>query len=467
MAQVTRYDLHTGEPVQGDDTDPRFIAGTILDPNLSIMRQMQANPGIATVPAHNSTTPQGAPAARAAPASPPVPWYQRPVIGFGSNDALVNLPPFNPTFDAHGIHFGPAAPAAPRTPPAPPPPPLNLGPPAISPSDQQNIEAIHGLADTVGPGTPPATPQLPPAPTYTADPGLELAATHAQDRSKQVAGLIGDLQAQLKQDSPDARGRWVRLGEFLSAVAANGHLEQAGAIMSGIMARDREMRRELRQESTRLTLQGFSVDDAAVQAQANLLSGQHAAAEHTTEAGYQRGVSQTGLEQQHQGMVFDAQARTADARTRVAEAEIQARADANVRAEARQHAGLTALSGDPTYGAEASTGLAAEAFPGNERAQGALSGVLGRQRAEQGLQAYILSNPRTNANEGQLLRLYREFDPTIRKEDLDNPQGLFFRLTGSANAEAAFARHPEFARMGAYQVVQPRNSPNSSIAPSP
>lgn len=387
-----RINPTTGERVWVADNDQNTIAATI-DPNETSL----APPTMAP------TTPSAAVPRPATPAPTPAP--ETPLMGGGMNPLRGIIAAFDN--NDVGADAGQIA-GATR-------PPLDFGEPELPESYQQYFDSMEGLISGLGANsTPPPAPQLPAAPTYEADPGLGRLAEHAETRNTQVSALLEDLRGDLEAEDPQARNRWMRMGEWLSMVAADGRLENAGAIMSDILTRDRAMSRELRREALALTLQGYQFEDAMVQAQANLLTGQHQAAQQTEEASYNRDVAQTGIDTQYEMAGWEASQRSSQATANLMAQLFGETREAQSGAREEHRGAIAGFLDNPDYGEQAAQALIPEGIPEET------GGVLARSLARDAELRQLAVRAGIDRNDlRDLGRQLRRLDPNITDEEIN------------------------------------------------
>lgn len=322
-----------------------------------------------------------------------------------------------------------------------PPPPLSFGG-DLRPEDQQYLEALTNLSETLG-STPTITaPQLPevPAGMFEADPGLQTLADHATRRQGQVDELIAELRAGRENDVNRTTNKWVTLGRWLSDWSATNDPTQAGAAMSRVLRDNDDMRQELRHETLQYVQMGMSAEDAVIQAQAALLSGQAEARRQLAAAQYQRATGQTQMDFNAQVATTEAAGRGASARANalVTIAEAQRAAAERGREERNRTAGI--LSNDPRYSNQA-FGELSRNTTSDPATQDALTNTMIDQQQNMALMNYIVSAQ--GSRDRNALQFLRQWDPSLNEDALrrSTPQALMMRLTRTPAARAAFDRN--------------------------
>lgn len=329
------------------------------------------------------------------------------------------------------------------------PQPLDLSGVSILPEDQALIDALTQIQAGIGANvTPPTAPQLPTPPAVEVNPGLEVLANHQQNRSAQVEDLISELRGDIDSRRSAAENKWATLGRWLSDWSATGDLTQAGAAMTRTLQNNQDMRDQLRQETILLTQMGWSQQDALIQAQANLLAGQSAARQATADRVYERDVQQADITAQYENSGYQARTRAAAAQADIAARIAEITRDATGRAREGRNAGLSALTEVPEYSQSAWAALVPDSItdPG---ARAAVATQMTRQQAESGLFAYIAAN---QGGGDSTLQFLRQWDPTLRRADLENltPPQLFYRLNNAAGAQTAYQRNPNLSQMSRF-----------------
>jgi len=286
-----------------------------------------------------------------------------------------------------------------------------------TPEFQQYSDTIGNLIGQIGNPSVPAVPQLPNAPTATVNPAFQYMADAAERQNQTGQQMLGEMRQLLERNNPNARSKWVRFGEYLSAVAADGDLANAGVIMTEQLRNDREMAEEYARETMGLTMQGMSFEAAQQQAMANLLSGQHATSETNVERAYERDVGQTELQSRYDLAAVDAQNRaTQSAATLAAGLAENTYGEATAQRERRSGA-LAGLANVPGWENEASLELGADAFPGDRRAGTALATGLARQNRLARIAARN-STGRSASNMRDLSVTLRRQYPDLTEEDI-------------------------------------------------
>lgn len=328
---------------------------------------------------------------------------------------------------------------------------LDFGEPQISDIDQQYLTTLEGLLGNIGGGTPPQAPELPPAPTYTADPGLRSRADSARDREGRVRGIFDQQYMDMKADDPQNRNRWSRLGEWLSALAANGGLENAGVLMSQLMQEERDYGQRMNETRIDGLLRGEEFDMVADEADAGVLSGQHGAQERTSEAAYNRDLQGVDMRSRYAIAAYEAQQRQAGEAARLAGTVAEAQRNAAGRAEDRHRQAVGMFANIPQYAGQAAEYLVPEGIA-DPRARSALADGLTQQQATQGLQVYIQANL---SDVRGLTRFLRQFDPSLTEEIVrrSDPMATFLRAINGPNAQQAFRANPQLATYAQYATA--------------
>lgn len=374
----------------------------------------------------------------------------------------------NPDPRSHPSYPGPAAFAVPpeqATPPGStvgasagrhgatyqPPAPLNVEA-TMLPEDAALIETMQGLLANTGQGNAmPPVPNLPTPPPVQVNPGFQVLADHANQRSSQVEQMIAQMRGEGEARLGRAQNKWMILGRWLSDWSATGDASQAGAAMSRVLGANEDMRQELQRETLILTQMGWDAQDAVAQAQANLLAGQTAAAQATADRGYERDVRQTDIESRHAIAGAESAARTTSAQADLTARIAEITHGATTRAREGRQRGLAALTEIPEYSRSAWEGLAPDSIQ-DPQARASVGSHMAQQQQAAGLLAYIATNQGTNNR--QALQFLRQWDPSLTERDLNNtpPPALMMRLRSAPGAAQAFARNPnisEWARFNA------------------
>lgn len=309
---------------------------------------------------------------------------------------------------------------------------------------REYLDFIQGMSSRTGAGgLPDPTPVAAPPPV-TADPGLATIETAANARRDQMAQILEQERQAIAAEDPTLRNRWQRLGEFLGQLGASGDASQAGAIMSEILSRDRNMARDLRRETIRLTMMGFGYEDAATQALASRLGGEHQAAQATADRQYQHSVGQAERQDRRDIAQYEASQRGAAQAQQVQLAAAEALLNAGMANldQHRQAVSGFARSGDPNIRAQAFGALAPESL--GPEAQGAWAQQQERQMSEMGLRAFVALNA---ANPREVARVLRQFDPAINQRYIERVgvEAATARAVMSPRAAEAFRANPELA----------------------
>ena len=434
-------------------TDPR-TGETVWDE--------EAQPGGFNAPGAGQRPPSSDPGVGAfsMPAAPaPAPAAPQPIgpldFSFGMRNAATGQAPYG------GANSAPAA-VSPQAAPGTVAgddagrvnPHINFGSPTTIRSEDQNyLDAIQGIMGNIGTTPMPGPSEMPAPPTFTADPALAAAATQAEGRNARVQEMLGTMREDLLQYDPQARNRWQRFGEFLGQWAASGRIENAGAIMSELLTRDREMARELQRETYRLTLMGLDSEAAMQQAQNNLLSGQHQAAQQTQTTAYEHGVADTQRQDQFALGAFETEERRNAQRNELGLALAEGTRNAESAGRDRWEGVVSQLLQSPTMQGQASNALAESAGVNDPRAQSFLSDSLMQRQRAAGLlmqiQSADLSNDRSR---NQLAQLIQQFNPSVRADQLRrlSPEQIFLLAVQGPNAEQAFRNNSNLARGSQY-----------------
>lgn len=322
--------------------------------------------------------------------------------------------------------------------------PLTFGS-GILPEDQAYIDAITQALSGLGGGSTVQAPQLPEIPTqmFEADPGLQTMADHAGRRQTQIDDLISTLRADSQSTLDRNTNKWVTLGRWLSDWSSTGDWAQAGAAMTRVLAQNEDMRRELRDETLQYIQMGWSAEDAVVQAQAALLSGQAQARRELAAAQYNRGTAQTQLDFNAQVANSESASRGASTRANAALAIAEALRGAQGRARESRSTAAQALAGDPRYSNQA-FGVLAGNVTDDPATQQALTGSMAEQQLNMALMGYVAQY--AGSDDRQALRFLQQWDPRLRLNDLQNstPQQLMLRLVRTPESRQAFARNRDY-----------------------
>lgn len=353
------------------------------------------------------------------------------------------------------------------TPPTPvaPTPHLSLGTgPTISPEDSQVLDTIRGLTTQDYGGTVDGSQfTLPPAPTYTADPGATYADEHAQSRDKTMQGYLQDQIASIKDSDPRQQGLVSRLGEFISALASSGDLRQAGSIMSGLRQRDIATGRDLRDQMFRTNIAGLESGDQAATAHAGALSSGHQAEEHTAEAGYGRGVTQTQIQAGVAESNARAGAETARARAAAAQVLAQMTAAAQDRARAERSQGLGILAQNPQYTDQAATAIAGDMSQGHTGMVGPMAQAIEARQYHNGLAGMVRSlagqptnSPMYTSVMQALQRIFPAMNAQMLQGASQNPEGFAEFILQQPTAMQVIQSDPALRRaVLGYAAAQP------------
>jgi len=284
---------------------------------------------------------------------------------------------------------------------------------------------------------------FPDAPTFTADPAAAAMADRAAKRDAQMQVLFDEMRGDVKERDPSRRTGLQRFGEFLSALAASGRLEDAGMIWNEMDQRYRQEGADLRNEMRQISLASFDSEDNRAQAQAGLLSAEHQAGERTTAAGYQRDIG-----------AFQAEESRADRTARTAIARAEAGYTIARDEEARRQQALGLLLGVPGVGAQAGRELASGLGFQNDAAGSAVAESLAMPMLAQGLLTRIESVDLSNGRaRGELADYLKQWDPTITANDLReaDPEMIYRRVVNGTGAREAFRRNQDLATTSRYQ----------------
>lgn len=322
-----------------------------------------------------------------------------------------------------------------------PPPPLNFGSGTL-PEDQALIDALTGLQTALGTSPTITAPQLPevPAAMFEADPGLQTLVDHATRRQGQVDQLIAELRSGREGDVNRTTNKWVTLGRWLSDWSATGDATQGGAAMARVLRENNDMREDLRRETLAYIQMGMTAEDAVVQAQAALLSGQAQARRELAAAQYGRSTQQVGLDFQASQANAEAAGRGATARANAAVTIAEAQRDIAARSREQRNRTAEIFSQDPRYSRQAFGEIAGN-VTGDQRTADALTGVMSQQQESLALMNYIVSAQ--GSRDRTALQFLRQWDPTLNEDALrrSTPQALMMRLTQSPQSRGAFARN--------------------------
>lgn len=284
---------------------------------------------------------------------------------------------------------------------------------------------------------------FPDAPTFTADPAAGEMAKRAAQRDVQMQALLDEMRSDVKERDPARRTGLQRFGEFLSALAASGRLEDAGMIWNQLDQQYRQEGRDLRNEMRQITMAGFESEDRRAMAQAGLSSAEHGARERTTAAGYQRNLG-----------AFEAGERRADRASRTAIARAEAAYTVAQDEEQRRQQALGLLIGVPGVSDQAGRELASGLGFQEDAAGSAIAEDLTIRPRVQGLYSRIQGTNLSNSRARNELATYlQQWDPTIRARDLQDadPEMIFNRVVRSPSARQAFMANPDLAVLPRYQ----------------
>lgn len=326
--------------------------------------------------------------------------------------------------------------------------PLDFGHATPDSIDQQWLSDLTSIFAGIGGGTLPTAPTLPDAPTYSADPGLQSRADSARDRQTRISGLFDQQYSDLKADDPQNRNRWSRFGEYLSSLAADGNLANAGVLMSDLMQDERDYGQMMNETRLDGQLRGEEFDLVADEADAGVLSGAHNASERTTEARYGRDTNQTQLMANYALAAYEAQQRQAGEAARLATTLADAQHEISGRARDEWRGAVGMFGNVPRYAGQAAEALVPESI-GDPRTRSALADGLIQQQAATGLQVYIQAHSQDVRGLTQFLR---QFDPSITEEIVrrSDPMAVFLRAVNGPNAQMAFRSNPQLATYAQY-----------------
>lgn len=333
----------------------------------------------------------------------------------------------------------PQAPAATTTPATP----LDLN--AILPEDQEWIDQLTQLYAGVGQGSPIVAPRLP-QPTeamFTPDPGNQVAFDHATRRQGQVDELLEELRAGREEEVNRRTSKWATFGRWLGEVSAVDDLSQGGRLMTQVLAENDDMRRDLRDETLQLIQMGWSAEDAVVQAQAQLLSGQAESQRALATAQFGRDTSQTGLDFQASIAEGQRTSQGAGQRLNAGVAIAEATREARRATREREDRVLGLLSENPQYSDQA-FGAMAENLTTDPATQGAIVSTTQERQLNSALMNYV--GQYAGSDNRQALQFLQQWDRRLTKNDLESmtPQQLMMRLTASPTARAAFAANRDY-----------------------
>lgn len=341
-----------------------------------------------------------------------------------------------------GSHVGASAGAFGST--LTPPAPLNLD--GFLSEDQAYIDQLQELYAGIGEGSAITAPQLPSpsAEMFTPDPGNQVVADHATRRQSQVDELLAELRGGREEEVNRRTSKWATFGRWLGEVSAVDDLSQGGRLMTQVLAENDDMRRDLRNETLQLIQMGWSAEDAVVQAQAQLLSGQAESQRALATAQFGRDTSQTGLDFQASVAEGERTSRGAGQRLNAGVAIAQATRDAQRESRQREDAVLGILSENPQYSNQA-FGAMAENLTTDPGTQGAIVSTSQERQLNSALMNYVGQYAGTDNQ--QALRFLRNWDSRLTVNDLENmtPQQLMMRLTSNpSTARAAFAANRDY-----------------------
>ena len=277
--------------------------------------------------------------------------------------------------------------------------------PTPLPQDQPIIELLQSIQESVS-----QPMQYPEAPTYTADPAnaqlVEIERQRQQRLDPIIQRLIGEVETQQTEHANRPRIR--QFGEWLSQLAANGELRNAGAILGQMRARTAAQNHDWTAEVLRLSEAGYGLEEAIARAQAGVTSGEHAASQRTMESGYARDVGQAEA---------DLNARNAGANVGITTAQILQ--ESLAAASERQLAALAQLTDDPHVGPAASRQLGAETFPQDSRMAQTYGRSLANQQRLRSLAQRVSGPYNQRSDRNALRRELRRIDPTVTDEDVN------------------------------------------------
>lgn len=336
-----------------------------------------------------------------------------------------------------------AAAQAATTSPEAPATPLNLD--GFLSEDQAYIDQLQSLYSTMGEGSPITAPQLPSpsAEMFTPDPGNQVALDHATQRQGQVDELLAELRGGREEEVNRRTSKWATFGRWLGEVSAVDDLSQGGRLMTQVLAENDDMRRDLRNETLQLIQMGWSAEDAVVQAQAQLLSGQAESQRALATAQFGRDTSQTGLDFQASVAEGERTSRGAEQRLNAGVAIAQATRDAQRESRQREDAVLGILSENPQYSNQAFSAMA-ENLTSDPGTQGAIVSTSQERQLNSALMNYV--GQYAGSDNRQALQFLQQWDRRLTKNDLESmtPQQLMMRLTASPMARAAFAANRDY-----------------------
>jgi hypothetical protein len=315
---------------------------------------------------------------------------------------------------------------------------LDLSNVGRNPEAEQYLEALRRAAGGGGGGA------FPESPTFTADPAAAELADRASKRDAQMQVLFNEMRGDVKERDPSRRTGLQRFGEFLSALAASGRLEDAGMIWNEMDQRYRQEGADLRNEMRQITLAGFDSEDRAATARAAQSSAEHGARERTATVGYQGDVAE-----------WQARESAADraARLQISIAEAQFQIGREQREEQRQVLG--SLLNIPGLSDQAAQGIARSMGFENDTGSNLVSDSLVMPARARGLQARIMSaDLSTGAGRRDMAEYLRQFDPTIRPQDLQvDPVSIYNRVINAPGALDALRRNADLASYGQYSIA--------------
>lgn len=327
----------------------------------------------------------------------------------------------------------------------------------LPPEVRQRIERLTAIQEGFGAIQMPGRAEMPPAPQLEYDAGAQLLADRARERDTETDTFIAEQRALIQEDRDRANNKWLTLGRFFSEWGASGDLSSAGVAMYRALDANADMRRSLRQEEIALMELGMNSEDAAVQAQANLLSGRSIVNNQNAVNRYNRDVADVQSANQHSLTQYNAESNAARTQADLAATIAEIEANAYGTARQQQTQAMTALTQVPDYAPDAWDALARNAGITDPNARGAFVRQQEQQQVEAGLMAYIDANAGTQNNR-QFLRTLRQFDSRITENDIRNqsPRQLFMRVMNSPNADAILrANGQQFARYARFAAVAP------------
>ena len=388
------------------------------------------------------------------PARPERPWWET----LGQLALRAGSYPGGPGMFLQGFEAAPPPPPPPA-PLTPPPPPLDFGGGA-SEADQAIIDSLTAFQEQLGNmgELPPITP-LPEPPLVTADPSAAYMREYMGGRSADAQALLEQYRAELNRDDP-TNDHWMnRLGEFISALAADGNIANAGAIMMELNNRDRDASREMRQRDIELQLRAMGFEDDAAAAMAAAMSAEHGAEASNADRRYTRDVNNIERQDAFNRDSAQASRAAAEAQLRLQMMLAEAQAAAQERAREAVIGRASPFLTDPVYGAEAAEAIAGAQGIDDPMARERAAGLqLEASGGAQGLRLQIaeqmadLNDFRRDDDAVAAMTAYlQQWNPAITENDVQEltPDQLWRRALTGSTATQAFRNNPGLSRYAA------------------